>query len=71
MAHLRADPTTAHIPILALSGRSDPTPARQAGADDYLMKPVDREKLLDHMRIALARFSGATRRASVPNKAAE
>ena len=59
MAHLRADPTTAHIPILALSGRTDSTPARQAGADDYLMKPVDPDQLLEHMRTALARLPGA------------
>jgi CheY-like chemotaxis protein len=49
LLHLRATPATAAIPVVILSGDSNPVTVRQllaAGAADFLGKPFDRHQLL-------------------------
>jgi DNA-binding response OmpR family regulator len=55
---LKADPRSAPIPILmitVLSAREDRIRGVDAGADDYLSKPIDREELVLRVRNALVR----------------
>ena len=57
LAHLRADPLTRHVPVIAVSANARPDDlerARAAGFDAYLTKPVDLEVLLRTVRSALA-----------------
>jgi len=54
---LRADPTTAHIPIIALSANAVPrdiTRALDAGFFDYITKPIKVEQFMDALDAALA-----------------
>jgi CheY-like chemotaxis protein len=47
--HLRATPDMQHIPIIAVTGRADRRAyekAQQAGIDDLIVKPVDRDDLV-------------------------
>ena len=53
---LKADPTTKDIPIIvvtALTEEGDAERARDAGADAFVTKPVDRQELLDLVRAKL------------------
>ena len=56
MERLRAFPALAHIPVVVVSAR-EPTSteprATEAGAEAYLQKPIDNEKLLAAVRSAL------------------
>lgn len=54
---LRADPTTARIPILALSGHGPDMEQRaaEAGVDRYVRKPCLPNELADHLRELLGR----------------
>lgn len=55
---LRTDSRTQLVPFIFLTAwgeRQDVRAGMSAGADDYLVKPVDREELLDAVRIRLAR----------------
>ena len=55
---LRADESTAAIPVILLSGRSDGDTAAKAvelGAADFLTKPVTRDQLLDSIGACLTR----------------
>lgn len=48
-ARLKADPTTRHVPVLALSGygqEQDRAKALEAGFDDHMTKPIEPAKLL-------------------------
>ncbi len=45
---LKSSPQTAHVPVIFLSARNDDNAfqrARQAGADEFLIKPVTRAQL--------------------------
>jgi len=49
---LKSDRNYSHIPIIILTakaGASDAELARQAGADCYLVKPVDADVLIEHV----------------------
>ncbi|HLG51374.1 MAG TPA: response regulator, partial [Chloroflexota bacterium] len=51
--HLKADEATRPIPVIMLTSlrdRSDKIRALEAGADDFLSKPVDRAELLARVR---------------------
>jgi len=55
---LRADPATANLPILmftAKSGTNDKVAGFQAGADDFLTKPVHPDELVSRVETALMR----------------
>lgn len=55
---LKADPELANVPVLmvtALSGRDDRIQGIEAGADDFLNKPVDRHEVLLRVRNAVQR----------------
>ena len=56
---LRADSRTSHVPVLALSAQThapDGATALEAGADVFLTKPCDPDRLLDHIRLAMGRL---------------
>ncbi len=60
LASLRADPTIAPIPFIFLTARGEKNDIRQGmvtGADDYLVKPVAFDDLLQAIRARLARFA--------------
>ena len=55
---LREDPTTKDIPIIMVTAyamRSDAERARVAGCDDYLTKPIDRQKLCERVEALIGR----------------
>ncbi len=59
---LKADPATAHIPVVivtALNQPSDRLKGLDAGADDFLTKPVDEVALVARVR-SLARLKAVT-----------
>ena len=50
---LKSDRNYSHIPIIILTAKAgalDAELARQAGADCYLVKPVDADVLIEHVR---------------------
>jgi pilus assembly protein CpaE len=56
--HLRAEPTTTDTPILMFTAKSqidDKVAGFEAGADDYLTKPVHPVELVAHVKALLAR----------------
>ncbi len=60
---LRRDPTTASLPVIMLTGfgdATDRTAGAEAGADDYLVKPITSAELRARVRhqLALARIRG-------------
>jgi CheY-like chemotaxis protein len=61
LAALRADPSTASLNVVLLSGRKDVetlTRAEQLGVLDYLVKPVTRERLLESVDTCLKKARG-------------
>ena len=62
MRRLKADSRTSHVPVLAVSAQThapDSSAALAAGADAFLTKPCDPDKLLDHIRLAMGRLRTA------------
>ena len=58
LAALKSDAASKHIPVIVLTGHEDDAEyvqARNIGADGYLHKPVDREKLINEIFSRLAR----------------
>jgi CheY-like chemotaxis protein len=56
LAALRQAPETRHLPVVMLSGAADDgRRARDAGADDLLLKPCPADELLSVIRRLLAR----------------
>jgi DNA-binding response OmpR family regulator len=58
---LRADPNTAHLPIVFLTARGqeqDRIEGLRAGADDYLGKPFNLEELILRVKAVLRRVEG-------------
>ncbi|MFN3430999.1 MAG: response regulator [Candidatus Sericytochromatia bacterium] len=54
---LKADPATAHIPVIALTAHAmaiDEQRARQAGCDGYVAKPIDLASFQSYLRHVLA-----------------
>ena len=51
---LKSDPDLAAIPVIMVTIVDDPTQASALGADDFLMKPVDRVRLAEMIRRHLA-----------------
>lgn len=54
---IKADPATAHIPVIFMTGLTDPehvVAALQTGGVDYVRKPVEVGELLARMRVHLA-----------------
>ncbi len=55
---VRADPASAHIPIIALTAHamsSDEQKAKEAGCDEFDTKPVELPRLLDKIQALLSR----------------
>lgn len=69
---IRADSTLRHTKIIVTSGRdfeADRTAAREAGADDYLTKPIAPQTLLDSLERFSSGTSLATRQSLLPASA--
>jgi CheY-like chemotaxis protein len=65
MRILRADPSTAHIPIVALSANAVPRDIEkgmEAGFFNYLTKPIKVNEFMDALDVALAFSKSAPRR---------
>jgi len=50
LAALKADPETAHLPVIMLTMMDDRNMGYALGATDYLTKPIDRERLAGILR---------------------
>lgn len=59
---LRSRPETRSIPVVLITGsEQDKVSGFQAGADDYVMKPLDLPELLERVRAVLRRAAAAPR----------
>ena len=59
---IKKNPRTSHIKVLAITGYDDEeNRARimKAGADGYMAKPINRDRLLEEVEVLLAGFGGA------------
>jgi DNA-binding response OmpR family regulator len=57
---IRSNPRLAQLPILAVTGRTAPGSREEAlngGATDYVPKPIDADRLVAHIRTALAKYA--------------
>jgi DNA-binding response OmpR family regulator len=55
---IRANPGTAHVPVIMLSGKNDPDSLAQgkaAGADEYLAKPIKPSTLTKQIHAIITR----------------
>jgi two-component system, cell cycle response regulator DivK len=72
---IKADPTTEHIRVIALTGHAEPAHAKKAldaGCDDFVPKPCLPETLLSKIREQLpgGKASGTRRKGSSTNEVA-
>ncbi len=70
LKELHNDPATMNVPFIFLTARGEKTDVRSGmnlGADDYLIKPVDKAELLRAIRARLARAEQLSRREFQPN----
>ncbi len=70
LKELHNDPATMHIPFIFLTAKGEKSDLRSGmnlGADDYLIKPVDKADLLRAIRARLARAEQLARRDFQPN----
>jgi two-component system cell cycle response regulator len=68
---LKADPVTRHIPVVlvtALDGREDKIKGLDAGADDFVTKPIDDVILFARVKLAAAAQGGHGRAARARGK---
>lgn len=59
---MRANPATAHVPVVMLSGKADPESVAhglEAGANEYLAKPIKPSILTRQLRAILMRAAAA------------
>jgi DNA-binding response OmpR family regulator len=69
LAAMKSDPSSRDIPVLVLTGHHDEQEYVQAmnlGADGYLNKPVDRDKLINEIFSRLARRAAHKLATSAP-----
>ncbi|NES12189.1 MULTISPECIES: PAS domain S-box protein [Micromonospora] len=74
LAAVRADPATAHLPVVLLSARAGPEAAVEglaAGADDYLVKPFSASELRARIQANLDRARARLRRGEWANQVIE
>jgi len=57
---LKASPTTASIPVVMLTVISEPTTGYVLGADDYLIKPIRSDVLLNTLHHVIAAREGSS-----------
>ena len=72
MKILRADPSTAHIPIVALSANAVPRDIQkglEAGFFNYLTKPIKVDQFMDALDLALTHSQTAASRAAIEEQA--
>ena len=50
LGRLRTDPVFADVPVIVVTVEADPATALALGADDYLTKPIDRNRLENWLR---------------------
>jgi diguanylate cyclase len=64
LSAVREDSALSHVPFIFLSGKSERREVRQGmnlGADDYLVKPINRQDLLETVHARLKRQAGQSR----------
>jgi DNA-binding NarL/FixJ family response regulator len=70
LRELHKDPEAMNVPFIFLTAKGEKTDVRSGmnlGADDYLVKPVDKADLLSAIRTRLARSEQLARRDFAPN----
>jgi CheY-like chemotaxis protein len=74
MREIRNIPRYRDLPLVAVTAKAmkgDREKCLEAGATDYVSKPVDIDQLLAVLRVQLSRSTYITNRSAVPNGAAE